>query len=278
MFGYVKVFKPELKVAELDTYKGIYCSLCKSLGKNYGHLLRMTLSYDYTFLLVLALSVKNNHCEFKKEHCVYNPFKKCYYNTNYTEVYDAVSAIAVMMLYFKVCDNVRDERGFKRFGCRLAKGLLGRKLKKARRLYPELYGIISDLDRLQTEAEASENVGIDVAAEPTAVTLGRICRYLAPCTCEDAFYRIGYCVGKWVYLADAVEDLDDDLARGRFNPLDKDNVSDAAGIMNICSNEAGAAFDSIDAKRYQGIIRNILYLSLPIKAENLVKEREADKQ
>lgn len=53
MFGYVRIYKPELKMAEYEHYQGIYCSLCRQLGKRYGPLARLTLSYDFTFLAMV---------------------------------------------------------------------------------------------------------------------------------------------------------------------------------------------------------------------------------
>ena len=50
MFGYIRPKIPELKVREYDQYKGIYCSLCKRMGKEYGVASRFALSYDSTFL------------------------------------------------------------------------------------------------------------------------------------------------------------------------------------------------------------------------------------
>ena len=55
MFGYVKACTPELKIKEFETYKAVYCSLCKKLGKSYGILSRFTLSYDFTFLAILNM-------------------------------------------------------------------------------------------------------------------------------------------------------------------------------------------------------------------------------
>ena len=48
MVGYVRIFKPELKIKEYEAYRGIYCTLCKTLGKEYGVLSRLHLSYELT--------------------------------------------------------------------------------------------------------------------------------------------------------------------------------------------------------------------------------------
>ena len=53
MLGYVQVFKPDLKVREYEIYMGYYCGVCKYIGKEYGQLPRMALSYDAAFLALL---------------------------------------------------------------------------------------------------------------------------------------------------------------------------------------------------------------------------------
>ena len=76
MFGYVRVDKPELKVKEYEMYKAVYCSLCKSLGKHYGILSRFTLSYDFTFLALLNMSLKDGCNIIEQKRCAFNPLKK----------------------------------------------------------------------------------------------------------------------------------------------------------------------------------------------------------
>ena len=53
MFGYVKPYKPELRVRELEEYKAVYCGLCRELGQSFGLFARFTLSYDFAFLAML---------------------------------------------------------------------------------------------------------------------------------------------------------------------------------------------------------------------------------
>ena len=60
MLGYVRAYRPEMKFKDYDMYKGVYCSLCKSIGKRYGLLARLTLSYDFTFLAILRMAVREN--------------------------------------------------------------------------------------------------------------------------------------------------------------------------------------------------------------------------
>ena len=78
MFGYVKAYKPELRIKEFEFYKAVYCSLCRDLGKKYGIVSRFSLSYDFTFLALLNMSLKNGCNEIERKSCVFNPLKKCY--------------------------------------------------------------------------------------------------------------------------------------------------------------------------------------------------------
>lgn len=50
MFGYVRPFKPYMRMFEYDIYKAVYCGLCKDMGRRYGFVTRFTLSYDFAFL------------------------------------------------------------------------------------------------------------------------------------------------------------------------------------------------------------------------------------
>ena len=62
MFGYVRPFKGEMLVKEYDAYKGVYCQLCRALGKYYGFPMRLTLSYDCTLYAEHAKEISIDRC------------------------------------------------------------------------------------------------------------------------------------------------------------------------------------------------------------------------
>ena len=55
MFGYIKVDQANLLGKEFEAYNGIYCTLCRQLGKDYSIFARLILSYDCTFYVMMAL-------------------------------------------------------------------------------------------------------------------------------------------------------------------------------------------------------------------------------
>ena len=275
MFGYVKPFKGQLRVCEHETYKAAYCTLCKKMGKNYGHIARMTLSYDFTFLAVLMLSLADNDPEYAKKGCVCNPFKRCTYMTGHDDIFDFVSATSLIAVYGKIIDNINDTKGLKRLGYKIAQLKFSQKYDKAVKLYPFVAKAIENMVEYQIKVEKNPDAGIDLAAEPTAKGMEEI---FSLCSDNENEKRIlaqlGYCIGKWIYLIDAVCDLDEDIKSGNFNPLKMSGKESAVMTMNVCSAQAGAALDLLDLKRFDGILKNIIYIGLTETAQSKMSGRK----
>ena len=273
MFGYVKIKKPELRVWEYETYKAIYCSLCRELGKTYGFLARLTLSYDFTFLALLSISQKAGPNKFSKKRCAFNPLKKCNYCEDTTHDLNFASSVAMVMLYYKLLDNIDDSSGIKRIFYKLLIPFFKVKHKKAKTLYPEINEIVEGYIKKQSELENKNCTNLDEIAEPTADALGKIFEMSVDTDADKRpLYSLGYSMGKWIYLIDVANDIEKDIKTGSFNPLkseikEGENPKDYAierllPILNTCIYNATLSFELIDIKKYKGILENILYLGL----------------
>ena len=115
MFGYIKPLKPEMKVREFDTYQAVYCGLCRELGDAFGPFAKLTLSYDFTFVALLAMGLREEFPGFCKGQCMANPFKKKNCAASSPEL-SLVAASAMVLFYHKVRDNIHDARGFRKVG------------------------------------------------------------------------------------------------------------------------------------------------------------------
>ena len=102
MFGYVKAYKPELKVRDYEQYKAVYCSLCKTLGREYGLFARLTLSYDFTFAALLRLALSGECPGFHKSRCPFNPFAKCNACSGGESDFSFTAAAAVIMMFISL--------------------------------------------------------------------------------------------------------------------------------------------------------------------------------
>lgn len=282
MFGYVRIAKGELKVKEYEMYKAVYCSLCKNLGKQYGILSRLTLSYDFTFLSLLNMALLDGVDCFKKGRCAFNPIKKCNYCEN-TDALRMPSAAAMIMIYHKICDNISDESAFKKIGNIMIKPLFYRAFKKAQKEYPQISDIMDLYIKEQKAVEDSQSREIDEACDPTAKAMSEI---FALCSADDTqkrvLRRLGYCMGRYIYLLDAAVDLEEDIKNGAYNVLKYKKCSDFRDLaenivkpqLYFCANEAARAYELLDIKKYRTILGNIIYLGLE---ETFTKELENEK-
>lgn len=265
MLGYIKAYKPELRIKEYEMYKAIYCSLCKQMGKRYGFLTRFTLSYDFTFLALLNMSLAQDTCSLDKGRCVCNPLKKCIYCKGSEELFAMPSAASVIMVYYNIRDNVEDERGIKKLFYRFLSLLFRRAHKKAAADYPHIEEAVKDYITKQSQLEKDNVQDMDAAAAPTSEVLSKI----FPLCSQDekekrVLERLGYCLGRYIYLADARSDLDDDKKKGRYNPLISygDGAERAERNIYMCIHESINAFELINIHQFKNILGNIIYMGL----------------
>ena len=283
MFGYVRIYKPDLKMAEYEHYQGIYCSLCKQLGKRYGFFARMTLSYDFTFLALFRMAMDDRCAGFRRGRCAFNPLKKrtcCCDNEHIPAAADA----AAILTYYKLKDSLVDDGWFRSLPSRLLLPFASRARKKAGERLPAFEAVVKDCMDRQAALEKARTASIDAAAEPTAQMLSFLSQLTARSESERrVLERFGYCLGRWIYLIDAIDDMADDLANGSYNPyvLTRGLESgDAAGLrearqyslltLNACLAECIAAYNLLEIRRFDGILRNILEQGMPAEQKRVI--------
>ncbi len=283
MLGYVKAFKPEMKMKDYELYRGIYCSLCRALGRNYSPIAQLFLSYDFAFAAVLRLASAENGCSFVGKRCPYNPAKKCMICQNKEDL-DFCSHAVIITVFYKILDNMHD-RGFKsKLVAYLLYPIVFLMYKKAKRLAPDIDKFIGDSMKIQSETEKKNGVCIDEAAHPSADALGKIFSIGYECERKKSLYSLGYMVGRYVYILDAADDLEDDLKNGSFNPfsseyseIKNENIrmkfaESVTGMLNLTQSNALEALDSAQKKRFEDILENIVLDGLDFSMERVLKK------
>lgn len=269
MFGYVRAFQPELKVRELEEYKAVYCGLCHSLGRRYGAAARFSLSYDFTFLAMLGMAVADGPAEICEGRCAFNPLRKvpaCRRNA----ALDYSADIAAVSIYHKLRDTLRDEGFFKRLGARTALLLAAPAYRRAKADEPEAAAAFDRAMARQPEAEKAPDACLDAACAPTAEALGAVFAQLSSDPGKRRILaRMGYLMGRYVYMADALDDLDKDKKSGAFNPFASGSREDAAASLYLTIGEIGTAYDLLDKRRFGSVLDNIVYLGLRATADRV---------
>ena len=281
MFGYVRVLSSELKMKEWDQYRGVYCSLCRELGRRYGLPARFLLNYDLTLLALFHMALSPTHAGFSNGRCSFNPTKKCLVCHEREPLTYAADA-AVLLTYYKLRDNVADSTFFRRLVTYPLLWAVAPMKRRAGKLRPALARQMADYAAAQEAAEAADVRSVDAAAAPTAELMAALCAG-GEDQAQPTRRRFGYCLGRWVYLIDAADDFEEDRRCGGFNPFSPTESGEIPReymrqTLNLCLSECLAAYHLLDRHHFDGILQNILQFGMPAEQRRVLDRGERNRK
>lgn len=274
MFGYVTVGENQMTEEEYSVFSSYYCGVCKATGKCASQISRLGLSYDITFL-ALVLSSLSSDGKFREERCIVHPKKKrkC---IKYDSAVEYAAAAGVVLTYLKLKDDWCDERSIKAL-LGMAAFFLG--ARKAKKLLMREYPVIDSQLRILSGYEKAKSKSID----DTADAFGKILE----CLFTPDFVKIegqkralawlGLNLGRWIYMIDAVSDIEKDVKTRSYNPFIEMGYKDFRKCaddmeLSLTLNLDGVAtaFELIDFKKNKNIIAKIIYISLKEKQRSIL--------
>lgn len=279
MFGYLRIFKPHMRFCEYDTYKAVYCGLCKRMGERFGLVSRFTLSYDMTFLALLEISLSEYALNPKKERCIAHPLKKSMC-VHCEKGLDFSSDAAVLLTYHKLRDDMSDKGIKKKIASAILMPFMKKAYKKSSKAYSALSCEIEEQMKNQQSLERDNCRSLDRAADPTAKMTSAVFEGI---TDDEKKKRIlssmGYHLGRYIFFCDALDDVKDDYRKGSYNPLlaykgiekNEKELPDemfrelrdiAKDAVMLSLGEMSNAYVLLEIKRYKDILDNIVYLGL----------------
>ena len=272
MFGYVKINKMDLTFREYEHYRGYYCGLCKCLKNNHGEISRLSLNYDITFLVLILTSVYRPKSNIIEEGCITNPFKKKKKIIN--EITEYAASMNVLLAYYKLEDNLKDDNKLKdKVAYTMYKGIL----KSAYEKYPKKAEFIKEQLEILYNLEKAKNTNIDLVSNTFGNLMSEIFAYKQDEN-ESELRRIGFNIGKYIYLLDAYEDLDKDYKNGSYNPfidyIDKKEELKLRvdKLISMSLGMVGKGIDNLNLKMNTSIIENIVYSGVYLRYQNILEE------
>lgn len=273
MFGYIIVNKPEMNFKEFDLYQSYYCGLCKTLKDRFGRRGQITLSYDMTFMILLLTSLYEPGTEVSCQKCIVHPFRKHPARVNRFTEYGA--DMNLLLSYYKCLDDWEDERKVTKRALSL---FLKRKCQSIQESYPEKAALFREnLKQLRGhERENSRNL------DEASGCFGRIMEEVfvwRKDEWERELRRLGFFLGKFIYLMDAYEDAEKDRKNGNYNlfleDFEKEGFEEKAEmILRMMMAECSKAFERLPIVENTEILRNILYSGVWCRYEYVKKNRE----
>ena len=271
MFGYVRINKMDLTFREYENYKGYYCGLCKYLKENHGEISRLGLNYDITFLIVILTAIYKPKPSIFQERCVVSPFKKKKKIIN--EITEYAASMNVLLTYYKLEDNLLDDKGIKDI---FAYNLYKNKLNLAHNKYPQKSKIIKEQMNLLNKLEQEKEYNIDKVSNTFGEIMGEIFAYKTD-KYEEDLRKIGFNIGKYIYILDAYEDLEEDYKKGRYNPFieyinNKEELKQRVDrLVSMSLGLLSSSINNLNIQVNRGIIENIVYSGVYLRYKNILQ-------
>ena len=272
MFGYVTINKRELKVKDFETYQAYYCGLCHTLQCRHGRAGKLLLTYDMTFLAILLTSLYGEKAEYERRHCVMHPTKPVTYCQNPAMEYAA--DMNLLLAYQNLVDDWKDERDIRKL---FYAAILKKRYAVVKKKYPRQTRALSKYMKKLRACEKRNSKDLDEAAGLTGEMLREIFIWKEDIW-KEPLGRMGFYLGKFIYLMDAYEDLEHDRKADTYNPLlsrEKEKGFDdmCQYILNLMMADCSRAFEYLPVIRYRETLRNILYSGVWIRFVQNRKKR-----
>ncbi len=251
MFGYLIPDASGLSKELKEEYRARYCGLCRAIGARYGSVMRTALSYELTFLALVLDGVSATE-KGALPRCIKHPLRQK--ETTIQPHLSYAADLTVLLLAAKLEDDRRDEQS------RSANAMLQKLAPKAalaEENRPEQAEKIRQSLSALAQMEAENEIRPDMPAGCFGDLVGTLMAEGGE-EPKDALYRLGFALGKLLYLMDAAEDLKSDLKHERYNPLVCTDAPIRSQMLDLLSSDLIDAFDALPENKLTPLMRNIL--------------------
>lgn len=285
MFGYLNIRKDTLAEDKQGLWQTFMCGLCVSTKKLFGNLPRMLVNNDINTFNVLFHAITNTDITIDKARCVAHPLRKRAIPAN-DGLFDKLAVANVILTYWNLYDDVVDGKGGKK---KLAYKLLKPSYGKAAKLWVELDKAIELSYNQLRQAEKNNDTSIDRVAHHFAMLSKHFCTLTLGEECSIHAQNLCYNLGKWVYLIDALDDLDEDTKSGNYNVFvsyyKAQNVNGVAAhfdeikyLMYTTLNRIAQCYNDLNLTKFRCVTDNLLYDGIRHKTETILNNLRTQAQ
>lgn len=278
MFGYIVTDKPELKIREFEEYRSYYCGFCRRLKSEYGFSGELTLTYDMTFLVLLLDALYEPEVKKTMIHCGPHPLKKHPMTETPCSAY--ASDMNILLTWYSLRDDWDDEH---KLSAGFGSHVLKRKFKTVSEKYPEKADVISRCLSQLHDYEQQGETDIDAVSGAFGHLMAEIFA-IKKDMWEPRLRTMGFFLGKFIYIMDAVDDLEDDVKKDQYNPFkdlragmsEEEYYQYARQLLTMMIAPCCQAFEQLPILRNAEILRNILYSGVWTKLN--IREQKLNEQ
>lgn len=270
MFGFVTANLSELSAAQKERYAAVYCGICRRIRHQHTQRARLTLSYDMAFLALLLMSLYEPAEVTGRRACALHPIKPRPWVDNAYVRYAADMNVALS--YYKCQDDWADDR---RLTARAMAKHLERSVPELTAAWPRQCAAIR---RCIAELSELERAGCQNPDEP-ANCFGRLMAELLVYREDlwaEALRQLGFYLGRFIYLADAVVDYPKDIRKNRYNPLPAADPDCWDTWLVLAMGRCTEAFERLPLVQDKQLLDNILYSGVWVNFRRKKHQEEKD--
>lgn len=280
MFGYTVPLEPMMSSKDTLAYRGYYCETCHQLRDGYGVMSTIIVSYEMTFANIILNSVMDEGVMIDVPDT--GRFCVMRHSRRHTELLKRLAAYTVLVANNDLVDDRMDGPSVKsNFGLLW----LNRSIERAKRDYP-LYDelIMKGYELLRAKEAEGCNDPIEMG-RTSATSMIWVLKEIVGDEWTDELEELFLNMGIWVYVMDAVEDLEDDFRKGQYNPFlvgveeftnAKDfitaNVYSISEVLGTIVGRIQSAYLALrpSMKANVDIADNIIYQGVPVSVRKVM--------
>ena len=100
---------------------------------------------------------------------------------------------------------------------------------------------------------------------------------------EPTLRRMGFFLGKFIYLMDAYDDVEEDIKKGNYNPFSRSYIMEGFDeqvrqMLIMMMAEVCREFEKLPIIKYTDILRNILYSGVWCRFEAVSGKRKKERE
>lgn len=267
MFGLVTASVGELTEEQKRRYNGVYCGICRQIRIRHSQIARLGLQYDMAFLALLHMSLYEPAEQAGDRACLLHPVKPRPWVDCESIRYAADMNVA--LAYYKCMDDWQDDRDPAAWALARA---LGKQMPGLEDRYPRQCAAIRDGIRALAELEAAGHPEPDLPANAFGRLMGELLVCREDLWAED-LRQLGFYLGRFIYLADAVMDREKDLRRGSYNPLPGDDPQVWENYLVMAMGRCCEHFQRLPLVQDKAVLDNILYSGVWVRLKQKNKRR-----
>ena len=274
MFGYVNANWKELTPEQQQRYGGVYCGICRSIHKRVCNPARLVLSYDVTFLALLLMSLYEPEERNGKFRCGLHPLRQRIWVDN--PCVDYAADMNAALAYYKAQDDVQDEN---KASARLLKSILEPHMEQIRQRWPRQCGAMKACMEELRQMERDNTENPDLPASCFGHLMAEL-MVMKQDQWQETLRNLGFSLGRFIYLADAMLDYDRDKRKKQYNPFlfmaEGRDTAKWEQYLVLAMARCTESYEKLPLVQDKALLENILYSGVWVQYRGKIKKEETN--